>query len=71
MATRVEKIYKSNSLNLLNNILNHIDEYKTNKKRIDKKEYELIKNITSDIDKFFSKNNITDEELRLAVEKGR
>ena len=69
MATRTEKIYRTNSLKLLNNVLNFIDEYRTSKKRIDKKECELIKNITTDIDKFFNKNSITDEELRVAVER--
>lgn len=69
MATRTEKIYKTNSLKLLNDILNSITEYKNTKKRIDKKECELIKNITFDIDKFFNRNSITDEELRIAVER--
>jgi hypothetical protein len=69
MATRTEKIYRTNSLKLLNNVLNFIDEYRASKKRIDKKECELIKNITTDIDKFFNKNSVTDEELRIAVER--
>ena len=70
MATRVEKIYKTNSLVVFNNILNSVNSYISSKKKLPESEKNLIKEITAEIDCFFDKNNITDGELRKAVEKG-
>ena len=70
MATRVEKIYKTNTLIVFNNILNSVNNYVSSKKKIAESEKVLIKGITTELDSFFKKNNITDQELRKAVEKG-
>ena len=70
MATRVEKIYKTNTLIVFNNILNSVNDYVSSKKKIAESEKVLIKGITTELDSFFKKNNITDQELRKAVEKG-
>ena len=71
MATRVEKIYKTNTLQVFNKILNYVNDYKNKKKRLAEPERTLLEDIVTEIDYFFNKNNITDEELRTAVEKGR
>ena len=63
MATRIEKIYKTNSLKAFNNILNSISDFVNEKKNV----AELCESVTTEIDSFFSCNNITDEDLRRAV----
>ena len=70
MATRIEKIYKTNSLVAINNILNYVKEYIEKKKKIGEAEKEFIEDVTTEIDYFFNKNGITDLELRNAVGKG-
>lgn len=71
MATRIEKIYKTNSLVLVNDILNLIKEYAEKNQKMTKREGELCKTIIKEIDYFLIKNSVTDAELRNAVEKGR
>lgn len=70
MATRIEKQYKSNSLKLVNDILNLIKNYSESTARMSKREGELCKTIIRTIDYFLMRNNITDEDMRKAVEKG-
>jgi len=71
MATRIEKIYKTNSLVLLNDILNLIKEYAEKNPKMTKRESEFCREIVKIIDKFLNKNNVSDAELRNAVEKGK
>lgn len=71
MATRIEKIYKTNSLVTFNNILNYVKEYIEKKKKIGEAEKEFIEDVTTEIDYFFNKNGVTDVELRNAVGKGK
>lgn len=71
MATRIEKIYKTNSLILVNDILNLIKEYAEKNPKMTKREAEFYKSIIKTIDNFLIKNSVTDAELRNAVEKGK
>lgn len=71
MATRIEKIYKTNSLVLVNDILNLIKEYAEKNQKMTKREAEFYKSIIKTIDNFLIKNSVTDAELRNAVEKGK
>ena len=71
MATRIEKIYKTNSLVLVNDILNLIKEYAEKNPKMTKREAEFYKSIIKTIDNFLIKNSVTDAELRNAVGKGR
>ena len=71
MATRIEKQYKSNSLKLVNDILNLIKEYSETTARMTKREGELCKTIIRTIDYFLVQNHVTDEDMRIAVEKGK
>lgn len=71
MATRIEKIYKTNSLVLVNDILNLIKEYAEKNPKMTKREAEFYKSIIKIIDNFLIKNSVTDAELRNAVEKGK
>lgn len=71
MATRIEKIYKTNSLVLVNDILNLIKEYAEKNPKMTKREAEFYKSIIKTIDNFLIKNSVTDAELRNAVEKGK
>lgn len=66
MATRIEKVFRRDTIQTLNNILNEINEAKTTKN--------LFKNVTAYlnivilIDRFYERNNITDEQIKTAVE---
>ena len=71
MATRIEKIYKTNSFVLLNDILNLIKEYAEKNPKMTKREAEFYKEIIKTINSFLNVNNISDAELRNAVEKGK
>ena len=71
MATRIEKIYKTNSLVLVNDILNLIKEYAEKNPKMTKREAEFYKSIIKTIDNFLIKNSVTDAELRNAVGKGK
>lgn len=70
MATRIEKIYKSNSIKTFNTVLNYVNDYVQTKKKMGEKERELCENVATEIDYFFNKNDITDEEIRAAVNRG-
>ena len=50
MATRIEKIYKTNSLVLVNDILNLIKEYAEKNPKMTKREAEFYKSIIKTID---------------------
>lgn len=63
MATRIEKIYKKNSLKTFNLILNYINDFVMEEKSV----AELCEDIATEIDYFFNCNNITDKDLREAV----
>ena len=71
MATRIEKQYKTNSLKLINDILNLVKEYAETTIRMSKSEGELCKSIISTIEYFLIKNNISDKDIKTAVEKGK
>lgn len=68
MATRIEKIYKTNSLKLLNDILQEISNNIKPESKYTKTQFaELCKTISNKICVFIDKNNITDKDLREAV----
>ena len=71
MATRIEKVYRTNSLKLINDILNLINDYAQSTPTINRKEGDLIKAIVRTIDYFFTVNDITDEDIRRAVDNGK
>lgn len=60
MATRLEKIYKTNSVATFNKILEYVENYKRNQKRISEKTRELLEDIETEIVYFYSKNNMDD-----------
>lgn len=77
MATRNEKIFKSETIKLLNSILNDIlelsekfslPENNIKKKNNKKAEIQTYSNIAHAIDNFFIKNQITDEQIRKAID---
>lgn len=69
MATRIEKQYKTNSLKLINDILNLVKEYAETTIRMSKSEGELCKSIIRTIEYFLIKNNISDKEFTNAVKR--
>lgn len=71
MATRVEKKYKTDSLVMMNKVLNYVNDYIGSKKKIAEPERQLTENVVTEIDYFLNKNGISDEELRQAVERGK
>lgn len=72
MATRLEKIFRTNTICLMDSILNEINSVIENKKaKTTAKEWANVsKNITHSICGFYEKNNITDEEIMNAVSRG-
>lgn len=74
MATRIEKIFRSNTIVAMNSILNEVNncvECLKQQKRISKPEIsETLLNVAQTIDNFFIKNNISDEEIVKAIKKG-
>lgn len=76
MATRNEKIFRSETIKLLNLILNDISELnerlkapENNVKKSNRKfEIQTYSKIAHAIDDFFTKNQITDEQIRKAVD---
>lgn len=71
MATRLEKIFRTNTICLMDSILNEINSVIQSKGRTSAKEYvEVQKRIAQSICGFYTKNNITDEEIRTAVNRG-
>lgn len=71
MATRLEKKYKTESLVMMNKVLNYVNDYIGSKKKIAEPERQLTENVVTEIDYFLNKNGISDEELRQAVERGK
>lgn len=71
MATRVEKKYKTDSLVMMNKVLNYVNDYIGSKKKLAEPERQLTENVVTEIDYFLNKNGISDEELRQAVERGK
>lgn len=71
MATRVEKKYKTESLVMMNKVLNYVNDYIGSKKKLAEPERQLTENVVTEIDYFLNKNGISDEELRQAVERGK
>ena len=71
MATRLEKKYKTESLVMMNKVLNYVNDYIGSKKKIAELERQLTENVVTEIDYFLNKNGISDEELRQAVERGK
>lgn len=72
MATRVEKIFRTNTICMANEILNEINTFLENdtKSKSSKKEWATVySNITRSICGFYEKNNITDEEIRAALNR--
>lgn len=70
MATRIEKIFKSRTICLMDSILNEINNIVQAKGKISAKEHaEVYKRITQSICGFYDKNGITDEEIRKALLK--
>lgn len=70
MATRIEKIFKSDTIRLMDSILNEINDIVQSDKKTSAKEHAMFyKRITQSICGFYDKNNITDNEVRKAVSK--
>lgn len=73
MATRIEKIFRSNTIVAMNSILNDVSNCVENlkeQKRISKPEIsDSLLKVAQTIDNFFIKNNISDEEIAKAVER--
>lgn len=76
MATRIEKIFKSDTIRLMDSILNEINILirKTQNKKLSKEEKEkewarTLTNITQSICGFYDKNGITDAEISTAVNR--
>lgn len=68
MATRLEKIFRTNAICLMDSILNEINSVIQSKSRTSAKEYiEVQKRIAQSICGFYDKNGITDEEIRKAL----
>ena len=69
MATRIEKIFRTNTICLMDSILNEINSVIENKKaKTNVKEWSIVsQNIARSICGFYEKNNITDEEVRKAL----
>jgi hypothetical protein len=71
MATRVEKVFKTNTLKLTNQILNEISDF-LEKYSVKKNANKLIlmhQNIAHEIHNFYQKNGITDEDINYAMTK--
>lgn len=66
MATRIEKIFRRDTIQTLNNILNEIHEAKITKNLF--KKVTVCTNIIILINRFYERNNITDEQIKTAVE---
>lgn len=75
MATRIEKIFKTNTIKAMNTILNEVNECVENfkeQKRISKQNIaNSLMNVARTVDNFFIKNNISDEEIANAMTKGK
>ena len=78
MATRIEKIFRTNTVLTMNNILNEVCEVVATLKDKPKdanKEREqikvLLRSIAKTVDKFFQDESVTDEELQRAIKKGK
>ena len=69
MATRIEKIFRTNTICLMDSILNEINSVIENKKaKTTAKEWAIVsKKIAHSICGFYEKNNITDDEVRKAL----
>ncbi len=70
MATRLEKIFRTNTICLMDSILNEINSVIESKKtaKTTAKEWAVMsKNIARAICGFYEKNNITDDEVRKAL----
>ncbi len=69
MATRIEKIFKSDAIQTMNSVLNEINELieKQQTKRTNVKEWVLMsQRIAQSICGFYDKNGITDEQIKRA-----
>ncbi len=75
MATRIEKIFRTNTINTMNLILNEVSECVENlkkQKQIPKHNIaDSLMKVAQTIDKFFIKHNISDEEITNAIKKGK
>lgn len=75
MATRIEKIFRTNTVLTMNLILNEVSECVetlNGKTRLSKKEVaDSLLKIAKTVDKFFQKESVTDEELQRVTRKGK
>jgi hypothetical protein len=75
MATRIEKIFRANTIYSMNGILNVVSEcinLLQEKPRIKKEEVaKTLKTIAKTVDDFFLEESVTDEELQRVLNKGR
>ena len=68
MATRIEKVYRTNSIKLLNDILQEVSDNIQPSSKYTKIQFaELCKSISKKICTFIDKNGISDGDLRRAV----
>ena len=64
MATRVEKKYKTDSLVMMNKVLNYVNDYIGSKKKLAEPERQLTENVVTEIDYFLNKNKFLPIKLR-------
>lgn len=70
MATRLEKIFRTNTIYMANEILNEINTFLESNTKSSKKEWAVVySNIARSICGFYEKNNITDEEIKAALNR--
>lgn len=75
MATRIEKIFRTNTVLTMNNILNEVCncvELLNSQQEFSKNDVaDSLKTIVRTVDKFFQDESVTDEELQRAIKKGK
>ena len=68
MATRIEKIFKTKTIQLMNSILNEINSLIDTEEKPSEEEYIAVhKRIVHSICGFYYTNKITDNEIRKAL----
>lgn len=70
MGTRLEKIFRTDAICMTNDILNEINTFLESNTKPSKKEWAAVySKITRSICGFYEKNNITDEDIRIAIKR--
>lgn len=70
MATRLEKIFRTNTICMTNDVLSEINTFLQSTSKPNPKEWaEVYSKITRSICGFYENNNITDEEIKEALRR--